>query len=224
MDPVFRFEQKFLERWKREGVDPRVAGHAFRSLYEAYTHPERGYHDFQHILDLDREFDCWKDVAEDPDAVWDSMCWHDAWMIARAGVIDNEEKSFLMMRADTKDFNMPVTYYAKCEHIVVRGTKHRGGLIYRDEQLMADMDLAGFGHPWPVVLAASRRVRYEYRRVPQENYIAGRTNILQMFLDRGKNLYYLPVFQHEYGERAIANLTCEIEQMSKLVKRFDNGE
>lgn len=225
-DPVFRLEQRFIQRWTDVGVEAQDAVRVFKTLVQAYTHPDRGYHDIYHLVDLDRELECWMafvETEEDFRALFDSIMWHDKRMRFLLGVTDNEEQSFADFRHDTRHFGLTEAQYQRREGIMVAGTKHKGNLVDRHQQMMADMDLTNFGYPWPVVRLASRRIRHEWRHFSAEDFVAGRRKVLKMFLDRGKWLYYLPIFRHEYGERALTNIAHEIEVLPKLVKEFDGS-
>ncbi len=50
----------------------------------------------------------------------------------------------------------------------------------------------------------------------------GRRAVLSMFLERRMDLYYHTAFKRVYGSQALANIERELDQLTFLVKKFDD--
>ena len=94
---------------------------------------------------------------------------------------------------------------------IIRATaKHEvpDGLSDEDEHdlaLFLDMDLSILGAPAPVFDAYEAKVRKEYHFVPEEVFRAGRTRILESFVQRS-DIYFTGEGRARWGKQARANL------------------
>ncbi len=222
MDSESIVRQRFEEFFMKAGDVRRLRVHQNRSALEAlYTDPSRGYHGIAHIEACLNEFDVFRYLARDQNAVEIAIYYHDAWMSFKEDVHDNEEKSAMIMRDHVSRLGVPSYDIDAIAYLIVDGTKHRGDLTDNDAQLMADIDLASFGHPFSVMVANSRKIRHEYRAVSRDRYIKKRREILKRFLGRGIGLYYHTDIRDTYGAKAIQNISREIEILPDLVAQFD---
>lgn len=214
---------RWTELWRRRGVPLEKTRNLYDHLHRLYADPDRAYHNLDHVGDCHQEFDVVEQLAEDPDAMRVAIPYHDAVyrIFFDRAVQENEAESAALMRADLGYLAEPTKFIDTVETIILSGTKHQGGVTHPDAQLMSDIDLAGFGQSWAIMVANSRKIRYEFRKVPFNGYIAGRRAVLKMFIERGEGLYYKPLFREEYGARALRNLQREHDTLPDLVQKFD---
>lgn len=184
----------------------------FEILRALYDGPGRFYHGISHIADLLLMFEKIRRFAKDRSAVEAAIFFHDVVYDTHAS--DNEEKSAAYARRVLGDFGMSDRFADRVAQLIMT-TKHNRTLTDPDEQLIADMDLSGFGQEYSVVEASSRKIRQEYAWVPRQEYIAGRTKILEMFRAR-EPLYFTPHFRSKYEAAAKANLEREIANLEAL--------
>jgi predicted metal-dependent HD superfamily phosphohydrolase len=83
-----------------------------------------------------------------------------------------------------------------------------------DAQWVGDIDLAILGQRESVYRQFERDVRSEYRWVRWPRYVAGRSAVLQSFLDR-PSIYTTPWFKERYENAARLNLTAAIAALSR---------
>ena len=84
-------------------------------------------------------------------------------------------------------------------------TQHAALPSTPDEQLIVDIDLAILGQYDAVYRQFERNVRREYFFVRWPRYVAGRSAVLQGFLDR-PHIYGTDYFAQRYEAQARANL------------------
>lgn len=190
----------------------RFAEHWFEFVFTQYNDPVRKYHTLVnqihggrgHIEFMLDEFKLVKHLAKNPDLVILAIILHD--VIYKLGSKTNEADSaqfakimLLLMGAPKK----VITIVMK----LIMATRHlEKPLKSIDEQLIADIDLMGFGLSYDATLGASLRVREEYAHVSEEDFASGHGKIIHGFMGRGINLYRTPHFKENYGVKALENL------------------
>jgi predicted metal-dependent HD superfamily phosphohydrolase len=189
----------------------------FRELVSLYGEGDgkngRYYHTLEHIEACLAELNQVRRFAEDPKALEVAIWFHDA--IYDTHRSDNEEQSaeyasrVLTLMSQRHDFIARV-------HALIMATKHNRPLTGPDEQLIADIDLSGFGQDFQTVETNSRNIRKEYKWVPTDEFNRKRLEILRMFLNR-QYLYFTPRFRSKYEASAKENLAREIAYYSDLV-------
>jgi predicted metal-dependent HD superfamily phosphohydrolase len=96
---------------------------------------------------------------------------------------------------------------------LIMATTHSGGLTNQDEQLIADIDLAGFGQSYVSFAADSSNIRGEYCWVDENQFRKERARILGIF-DSRDPLYYTPFFRERYEAKAHENLKLAIKALT----------
>lgn len=191
------------------GGAPATAGSVYGRLAKLYGESHRRYHTFDHIWHCLEEFDGATLLAEDPDSVELGLWFHDA--IYRPGAPDNERRSANLFRQCA----------AGCEDLalqrqvgeLIMATTHRKPLERRDEQLIADIDLSGFGLAWEAFERDGQRVRAEFPEVDDSRYYPGFLRFLRGLQERS-TFFYTDYFRRRYERTARANLRRLVESLS----------
>ncbi len=205
-----------LDRWL--ALVARVtetAGHdaaraAFDDLYTRYTGADRQYHDIHHIDDCLRLFDTAATLASQPDAIELAIWFHDA--IYDSHKYDNEASSASLADSALMELGVPpATRQSVCELILA--TQHNAPPADPDAALLVDIDLSILGQPAPKFDAYEAGVRFEYAWVPESAFRAGRSKVLQSFLDRPR-IYTTDYFCAAFESSARQNLKRSLAKLS----------
>jgi predicted metal-dependent HD superfamily phosphohydrolase len=181
------------------------------SLEARYAEPHRRYHTRGHIeacLDLLAQ---WPEIPERERrlltwAIW----WHDAIYDPKAS--DNEARSAELARRELPHLGAGPDEVEEVARLVLLTAGHA---VPEDDRLGAvliSIDLAILATPPPVYEAYARAIRAEYAHVPEDAWRAGRTAVLQRFLDASV-IFPHPGFRDAHEAQARANLAREIEQL-----------
>jgi predicted metal-dependent HD superfamily phosphohydrolase len=192
---------RFHALWLRLGVraDPATA---FAFLQTAYAEPHRHYHTASHIRDFLSRFHDVRELAERPDEVEAAIWFHDAVYDTHAS--DNEERS---AKAAGEWMASPANVVE-----LILATKHDREPATRDGALLVDLDLSILAADTDAFDAYDRAIRLEYAWVPAAAYAAGRSKVLQSFLDR-PSIYRLPMFRERWEAAARSNLERAIRRL-----------
>jgi predicted metal-dependent HD superfamily phosphohydrolase len=188
----------------------------YRELFRHYGDGNgsngRYYHSIQHIEQCLKQFKQVWHLAEHEGAVVAALWLHD--VIYDTHAKDNEEKSAEFAEKALNKLRVGRRFTPLVARLIL-ATKHDRILTDPDEQLVADIDLSGFGQDYAVVEANSLKIRQEYSWVPKETYVAARKKVLTSFLDR-EDIYFTRHFQMKYEGVARNNLKREIENLGAL--------
>lgn len=194
-------------------VDHIAANNAFNHVVAAYSTGDRSYHTIKHIYHVLSKIDALQvDITNLP-AVQLAAWLHD--VIYNTQSQDNEEKS-----ADYADellsyLGIPVNQIATVTRLILNTKHHQAAVNDIDSQVLLDADLA--------ILAASPReyleyadgIRREYAWVLEAEYIVGRRQVLEGFLQRDR-IYFTPLMFDVGEQSARLNLRLEIDSLSSL--------
>jgi predicted metal-dependent HD superfamily phosphohydrolase len=204
-----RMPALWVDLWKECGAvgDAEIA---YRNLYALYTEPQRFYHNITHIRD------CLIQLHKHLEELQDDSCnrielaiwFHDAIYDTKRN--DNEEKSADFaceaIRA-IKNSDLELTVRE-----LILDTKHKKMPRTIDGQILCDIDLSILGQNENVFDQYDANIRKEYAWVPEAEYRAGRTKVLQSFLDR-PTIFWTEHFRKEYETQARINLARTIERL-----------
>jgi predicted metal-dependent HD superfamily phosphohydrolase len=194
----------------RYGVAPADAYPIFDRLVSAHTEPHRHYHNLDHLSEMFKVAGKLADAATDPAAIQLAIWFHDAVYDPRAK--DNEEQSATLAIESLRPLGIPEE---TLQHIaaMIRATAHAAaGDVDSDAAVLLDADLAILSAEEKRYARYAADVRREYERVPDDAYWAGRTKVLQSFLDRPR-IYRTERMHAAADAAARANLRAEIERL-----------
>lgn len=145
-----------------------------------------------------------------------ALWFHDVIYDTRSLESYNEKRSAQLAKGVIYKAGLPDSFGQMVTNAIL-ATKHTGVVEDYDAQVVCDIDLASLGAPWEVFEENGRKIRFEYKHVPEDIFLKGRKRILKSFLDR-ENIYYLPYFRDKYEAQARQNLTWVVEKLSKRLK------
>lgn len=200
-----------------EEIRPLFRMGALDVLADAYSEPDRYYHNASHVLMLLRLFSRLRDLAQDPVAVKAAIFFHDAiyhipldpqYPPAR----DNEERSIRLMSMQAFNPNHPSLMRA-AQLIRATAANARMPLCDMDMRLMHDLDLSIFATSRRRYAGYEQQVRREYEVYPLALYIPARLGILRELMER-RRIYTLPGLGAVWEGRARINLAWAVEQLA----------
>ena len=167
---------------------PSVPDFALAELRRRYAEPQRGYHDWRHIETLLTLFEETKPLLSNPTAVLYAVLFHDA--VYDPTRTDNEDRSADLLRTslagtlDAPTLEQAVSLIlATKKHVVPEGLDDGRG---SDAAIFLDMDLSILGADEQRFDAYEDEIRTEYGHVPEEQFRAGRTRVLEAFASRDR--------------------------------------
>lgn len=182
--------------WRAEG----------RRLVLSWAHWPRAYHDTTHLWACLRHLQTVQHqqpgALQNPHAAALALWYHDAiyWPWSK----HNEERSADWASRFLRGQGLPDALVAQV-HQHILDTRHAPGPLTGDAQWVVDIDLAILGQSDAVYRQFERNVRREYFFVRWPRYVAGRSAVLQGFLDRPR-IYGTAWFHDRYEAQARANL------------------
>lgn len=197
-----------LEHW---GIPRELADTTFPQICEFYRIPPRVYHTLGHIEDCLTAFDDLRPECDNPVAVEASIWFHDSIYITQH--TDNEQRSAGLAREYLGLLGRPKDFRERVYGLVL-ATTHDRPPRDRDEAAILDADLAGLGGPPDEFDRHGEAIREEYSWVLEDEYRAGRAEILRKFLDRPR-IYYTELFHERFETRARENLARAIQALTR---------
>lgn len=173
--------ERFSAVWRRchagpGSTDPKGL---YDDLAARYGEAHRRYHTLGHIDDCLERFDRVCGLLPDPDAVELALWFHDA--IFDADARDNERRS-ARYYLDHSTGATPRLQRHVCSMILA--STHGWLLFDADLGYMLDIDLAGFGHPWPKFRSTTDVVRAEYTHLTDAQFAVGMSSFFGVLLAR----------------------------------------
>ena len=186
----------------------------FDDLDARYTAADRRYHDIHHIDYCLQLFDTVRAWLRNPDPIELAIWFHDA--IYDSHKSDNEESSARLADSALTQLGVPrATRQSVCDLILA--TKHNAPPADPDAALLVDIDLSILGQPAPIFDAYEAGVRFEYAWVSDSDFRAGRSKVLQSFLDRTR-IYTTDYFSAAFESAARQNLNRSIANLASETK------
>lgn len=185
---------------------------AGNEILAAYSDPGRHYHNVEHIAEMTLllaeyrdEFPVWED------AVFATL-YHDIVYDARHS--DNEEKSAVRCGEELLQLGIPASQIRDIEELILATRRHQLTSALPALPFFLDADLAILGATPARYDRYATDVRKEYAHVPEADYRAGRSAVLQKFLDRPQ-LYFTEPMRARFEATARQNLAREIAALGK---------
>jgi predicted metal-dependent HD superfamily phosphohydrolase len=190
---------------------PDAARAIYDELFTRYTAADRRYHDLRHIETCLRLFDSVRALAGDADSIELAIWFHDAIYDSRRS--DNEESSAHLAVDALARLGVPPTITQPVSGLIL-ATRHNAPPTDADAALLIDIDLSVFGQPVHVFDEYEKGVRFEYAWVPESSFRAGRSKVLQSFLDRPQ-IYTTDYFHNALESTARENLMRSLANLSE---------
>lgn len=209
-------ELVMLDRWLMlltrvsDHLDTGAGRAVFDTLLTRYTAPDRHYHNLRHIDACLRLLDSVRGLAVRPDAIELAIWFHDA--IYDSHRSDNEESSARMAVDALLGLGVcPTT--TQSVHDLILATRHDGPPVDPDTALLMDIDLSILGQPASAFDDYEKGIRCEYGWVSEPGFRAGRSKVLQSFLDR-PHIYATEHFRAAFETVSRQNLARALAQLS----------
>ena len=151
-------------------------------LWAGYFDVGRHYHDWRHVCAMVAAMADGREQLADPAAVELAIWYHDVVYDPRSA--DNEAQSAAVAERTLTRLGLPAAFVATVAELVM-ATKHDGRPpASADAAHLIDLDLSILGATPAEFDRYEAGIRAEYAHVPAVDYAAGRSAILQRFLDR----------------------------------------
>ena len=201
-------KDRFTNLWNRIKAQGS-AEKEFDRLKTMYSEPHRFYHNMNHLESCLTELSSVQELVQQPDLVEFAIWYHDVIYDTKAK--DNEEQSAQLAYAVCLDAKLPHDF-ANATKDLILATKHDAVPQGIDARLLIDVDLSILGKPTLEFDEYEQNIRREYSWVPEDQFRQGRSQILQMFLDRD-SIYLTDFFKGKYESQARENLQRSIDAL-----------
>jgi predicted metal-dependent HD superfamily phosphohydrolase len=185
---------------------------AGRYLLGRWSEPQRHYHTVAHLTAVLDVVDRHAGLAPHPERVRLAAWMHDAVYDPRALGDANERDSAEFAAGLLTTLGVPEEVAAEVARLVGLTAGHATGDDDPDGELLCDADLAvlaGDGQQYAAYTAAVRR---EYAHVSDDDFAAGRGQVLKALLEL-PTIYRLEALRAAWEERARANLAREQSEL-----------
>ncbi|MEB3754092.1 metal-dependent hydrolase [Acinetobacter sp. MD2(2019)] len=170
-------------------------------LVQAYTEPQRAYHQCQHIVECLQQFELVKNHLKDPLAVQLAIFFHDVVYWPRSQ--SNEQDSATWMSAQLVNA-LPQSQLDKIATWIL-ATQQHACASDSDLAFLLDIDLAILASDAARFAEYEQQIRHEYSWVDLATYQKKRAQVLHYFY-QANPLYQTQFFQQHYEAQAKINL------------------
>lgn len=194
--------------------EPRLA--AWGDLVIRYEEPHRRYHNLRHLTEVLDIVDDLAEEAADISAVRLAAWFHDAVYESGAAhaEVSNEEASARLAEQVLPGLGVEASRVAEVARLVRLTEKHVAEDDDRNAAVLFDADLAILAADPDRYAEYTAAVRAEYQEVPDDVFRPARARILEALLS-APTLYRTPSARERLESRARANVTAEIELLSR---------
>lgn len=180
-------------------------------MIHSWSEPHRRYHGLDHLRDCLARLDEAPVTGKDRDLAEAALWYHD--LVYRPGAPDNEARSAARARADLVGGGTPDAVADEVARLV-QVTDHAVPPADPLGALVCDVDLSILGRPPEEFEEYERRIREEYRQVPDSLWRSGRARVVASFLSRDP-LFRTDHFRRHYESSARRNLRRSLESWSR---------
>jgi predicted metal-dependent HD superfamily phosphohydrolase len=193
------------------GVDQVRTEKAFNQLLAAYSTPDRYYHTLKHIHHVLNTIQVLRGYTNNQTAVQIAAWFHDVVYDTKAE--DNEQKSADYALEFLSNLGISESTIATVTRLILNTKDHQAGVDDYDSQVLIDADLAIFAANPVEYTEYVHAIRQEYSWVPEAEYIVGRRQFLEKFLQRSY-IYFTPLMLEFAQPSARGNIQGEIQSLS----------
>ncbi len=199
------------QSWQDLEIDLLDVDRVLQILIDAYTQPNRHYHNLTHIEHVLNTLDRFSSVLKNPLAVYLAAWFHDFIYDSQAS--DNELQSQEAAEALLINIGTSKDLIDRVSELILATQGHQIDRHDADRCIFLDADLAILGADPARYDLYQRSIRREYGWVSDEAYRTGRMRVLTSFLQRDR-LYHTDLLFNELEAIARHNLTTEIIQLN----------
>ena len=178
-------------------------------LVSRWSEPQRQYHTVAHLRAVLDVVDRFAGLAPHPERVRLAAWMHDAVYDPRALGDANERDSAEFAEGLLTTLGVPADTAAEVARLVGLTAGHATGADDPDGELLCDADLAVLAGDEQAYAAYTAAIRREYAHVPDEDFRAGRAQVLKALLEL-PSIYRLAPLREQWEQRARANLEREL--------------
>jgi predicted metal-dependent HD superfamily phosphohydrolase len=179
-------------------------------LLARWSEPQRQYHTVTHLSAVLDVVDRFAGLAPHPARVRLAAWMHDAVYDPRALGDANERDSAEFAEGLLRTLGVSAATAAEVARLVGLTAGHATGEDDPDGELLCDADLAVLAGDEEAYAAYAAAIRREYAHVPDDDFAAGRAQVLKALLEL-PSIYRLEPLRAQWEERARANLQKELE-------------
>lgn len=183
-------------------------------LLTRWSEPQRQYHTVAHLTAVLDVVDRFSDLAPHPERVRLAAWMHDAVYDPRALGDANERDSAEFAEGLLTTLGVPEDGAAEVARLVGLTAGHATDASDPDGELLCDADLAVLAGDDEQYAAYTAAVRREYAHVPDEDFKAGRAQVLKALLEL-PSIYRLAPLREQWEARARANLERELAEPTR---------
>jgi predicted metal-dependent HD superfamily phosphohydrolase len=212
--PTQNFMDILFSNWqhtlKRVGVDQVAAEKAFNSLIAAYSTPGRYYHTLKHIAHVLSTIQILEGYTNNLPAVQLAAWFHDVVYDTQAQ--DNEQRSADYAFELLSNLGIPESTITIVMRLILNTKDHQAAVDDYDSQVLLDADLAILATNQVQYGEYAYAIRQEYGSVSEADYITGRQQVLERFLQRS-HIYFTPLMSEFAEPSARGNIQAEIKSL-----------
>ncbi|GAA2899233.1 hypothetical protein Acy02nite_44670 [Actinoplanes cyaneus] len=186
---------------------------AAKYLLTHWAEPQRHYHDVTHLSAVLEVVDRFAGLAPHPDRVRLAAWMHDAIYDPKALGDANERDSAEFAQGLLVTLGVPEEVAAEVARLVGLTAGHATEENDPDGELLCDADLSILAADEERYARYAAAIRREYAHVPDGDFRAGRSRVLNELL-KLPSIYRLAPIRDEWESRAQANLRAELEQLA----------
>ncbi len=178
-------------------------------LQMRWSEPRRQYHTVAHLVAVLDVVDAYAGLVPHPDRVRLAAWMHDAIYNPEAQGDANERDSAEFAQGLLVEIGVPVAAAADVARLVGLTAGHTTDAGDPDGELLCDADLAVLAGDDDRYAEYAAAIRREYAHVPDEQFRAGRQQVLKALLEL-PSIYRLAPLRDAWEERARRNLEDEL--------------
>lgn len=197
-------------------VETELEQKVFLDLVNAYSRPEKFYHNLQHINQVLEIIEQMNSRRLDYIPVQLSAWFHD--VIYDSQSHDNEEKSAAYAEAALHSLKVPQIIINRVKYLILTTKNHQALPTDIDNQIFLDADLSILGASEGEYQTYAQAIREEYSWMSDVDYQIGRQRVLTQFLQR-KRLYLTDYAYKKFEKQAKHNLQLETINLSLQIQR-----
>lgn len=206
--------------------DVIIIGEWFRDILDAYSEPQRRYHNLSHIYAMILNYRHFQQELTYPKTVLFAIFFHD--MVYDPQSPDNEEESVKLFESCASDLGVDSEVISETSAMIRltasghRTAEHDSDTPFRarDIHYFLDFDLAILGSNPVEYTIYAKQIREEYSHVPDEEFCGRRADILGKFLER-KHVFASREFRQFAEKRARENVEREVEILRGRARQLE---